>query len=181
MVDAPIESYSLMAHPSRLPLEELGSECRLRFTRASGPGGQHRNKVETAVVVRHEPTGVEASASEARSQAENRKRAFARLRMRLAIEVPALLSANASPSPLWVSRCRGGRIVCSTEHADFPALVVEALAHLRVAEFELPPAATALGCTSSQLLKFLAGSPALELVQSERVRRGRPRLKVSAR
>lgn len=153
----------------------------MRFTRGSGPGGQHRNKVETAVVVRHEPTGIEAAASEARSQAENRKRALARLRMRLAIEVPAAVPADAPPSPLWSSRSRGGRIVCSREHWDFASLVVEALAHLRAAEYELPPAAAALDCTTSQLLKFLAGSPALDRVQAERMRRGLRRLKVSSR
>ena len=43
--------------------------------RASGPGGQHRNKVETAVRIIHNPTGIIVTASDGKSQAQNKKKA----------------------------------------------------------------------------------------------------------
>jgi len=43
------------------------------FTRSSGPGGQHVNKVATAVTLRHRPSGISVTAQDSRSQAVNRK------------------------------------------------------------------------------------------------------------
>jgi protein subunit release factor B len=63
--------------------KHLERDCDLSFFRASGPGGQHRNKTETAVRVIHRPTGIVASATEERSQSRNREAALERLREKL--------------------------------------------------------------------------------------------------
>src|SRR5438045_1901137 len=49
------------------------------FTRSSGPGGQHVNKVSTAVTLRHRPSGISVTVQDSRSQAVNRKLARERL------------------------------------------------------------------------------------------------------
>ena len=54
------------------------------FFRASGPGGQHRNKTETGVRLTHLPSGVTVSATERRSQHQNREVALRRLAAALA-------------------------------------------------------------------------------------------------
>ena len=49
------------------------------FARSSGPGGQHVNKVSTAVTLKHRPSGVTVSVQDSRSQARNRALALERL------------------------------------------------------------------------------------------------------
>src|SRR5437867_9447046 len=49
------------------------------FARAGGPGGQHVNRVSTAVTLRHRPSGLSVTVQESRSQAQNRKLARQRL------------------------------------------------------------------------------------------------------
>jgi protein subunit release factor B len=49
------------------------------FSRSSGPGGQHVNKVSTAVTLIHRPSGVSVTVQETRSQYRNRQLAFHRL------------------------------------------------------------------------------------------------------
>ena len=60
-------------------LLELLGDCDVVPYKASGPGGQHRNKAETAVRVTHRPTGIVKIGTESRSQSANKLRALARV------------------------------------------------------------------------------------------------------
>jgi len=61
----------------------LGQHVVIETYKSSGPGGQRKNKTETAVRLTHLPSGITVIATEYRSQAHNRKLAFERLRERL--------------------------------------------------------------------------------------------------
>ncbi len=67
-----------------LPGPALLAECEETFFTAGGPGGQHRNKTESGVRLAHPATGTVVTATERRSQAQNRGEALVRLRERLA-------------------------------------------------------------------------------------------------
>ena len=78
------------------------------------------------------------------------------------------------PSPLWRGRCRGGRIVINPEHDDFPAVLAEAIDVMLACGDDPKPAAQALGCSTSQLIKLLKDSPrALGLLNERRRKAGR--------
>ena len=64
-------------------LENLKKQVIVETYRSRGPGGQRKNKTETAVRLKHIPTGITVIATEHRSQAQNRKLAFERLKERL--------------------------------------------------------------------------------------------------
>jgi hypothetical protein len=162
----------LCMHPATLPITDLLAQCEITRTRRGGPGGQHRNKVETAVVVVHQPSGVRGQASERRSQDLNRQEAIHRLRVNLALSLREGASPGEEPTPLWQSRTRGGRLAVSAAHDDFPALLAEALDQLAARDWNLAAAAEVLRVTSSQLVKFLQLEPlAMAQLNEERRRR----------
>jgi len=68
---------------ANIDLDELRKEVDFQTLRGSGPGGQHRNKVETTVRAVHVPTGLTVVASDHRSQLRNKELALERLRERL--------------------------------------------------------------------------------------------------
>jgi ribosome-associated protein len=67
-----------------LPDDALLGQCEVQAHRASGPGGQHRNKSETAVRLVHLPSGVRVEGKDERSRVQNLRIALERLREKLA-------------------------------------------------------------------------------------------------
>lgn len=63
--------------------EALLAQCDVETFRSSGPGGQNVNRRETAVRIRHRPTGETVVCQDERTQGRNREIALARLRERL--------------------------------------------------------------------------------------------------
>lgn len=159
-------------HPAGLTDAALLAQCVVRRQRRSGPGGQHRNKVETAIVLVHEASGIRGEASERRSQALNLQMAIQRLRVKLAIAVRSSTVdlTNLGRSELWLSRVRGRQIEVSVSHADFPTLLAEALDVLAACEFDCKSAGGILACTPSQLVKFLKLEPEALLAVNEQRR-----------
>lgn len=147
------------SHPASIPSEQLLRGCDELRTRRSGPGGQHRNKVESAVVLTHRLTGISAEANERRSQHENRQQAVFRLRVNLALTYRSDRPSGTAVSALWSARCRGGRIQINPGHDDFPALLAETLDVACECGWDLKSAAEYLGCSTSQLVKFLKLEP----------------------
>src|SRR5215208_2196362 len=90
MTSDPLLSYST----DRASLER---DSEVSFFVAGGPGGQHRNKVETGVRLVHRPSGLQVSATERRSQSANREAAYARMAERLR-------AANIRPTPRIATR-----------------------------------------------------------------------------
>jgi protein subunit release factor B len=69
--------------PYTTDLEKLKEEVEFTFYKSSGPGGQKKNKTESAVRAVHLPSGITAIATEHRSQARNKELALKRIQERL--------------------------------------------------------------------------------------------------
>src|SRR5213080_1878876 len=93
--------------PENYPTDRasLERDCDIDFFIASGPGGQHRNKVETGVRLTHRPTGITVTAVERRSQYANREAAFERMAARLQ-EAQRVLPPRKPTRPTTASRRR---------------------------------------------------------------------------
>lgn len=159
-------------HPAAVGSDRLLAECDQTFTRRSGPGGQNRNKVETAVILRHRPTGLTAEASERRTQGDNRAAALFRLRLVLALSIRRPIDPGG-PSARWLARRRGGRLAINPEHEDFPAILAEALDALAGVEDDVKRAGEVLGISASQVVKLVKLEPrAFRMLNEGRAGRG---------
>lgn len=164
-------------HPSCLPEAELLKQCELSQTRRGGPGGQHRNKTSTAIVIEHLPTGIIAEASERRSQADNRRVAIRRLREELAILVRTDLEAEVrhltiseddEHEPIdWSEMSAsirklhgGGSLRFSENNPDRPAVLAILLDDLSQVQGAIQSTAQLWNTSSSQIIKLLKQLPA---------------------
>jgi ribosome-associated protein len=99
--------------------DALLAACDVEFTKGSGPGGQHRNKTESAVRLRHRETGIVAQASERRSQSQNLGVALDRLRVLLAAHFAPPPPPRRKTRPTWGSQQR--RLVGKKVRSDVKA------------------------------------------------------------
>lgn len=159
--------------------KDLLAACEVDTYRASGPGGQHRNKVSSAIRLRHRDTGVVAQAEERRSQHENRRRALSRLRQKLACEVRCPV-APGGELPATLDEClihprRGpnagkARLEVGRKDARFWPVAAAVLDVLEGHEGRLSDAAAAVGISTSNLAGFLKSDRHL-LDAAQRIRR----------
>lgn len=131
----------------------LLKQCRVDTYRASGPGGQHRNRTLSAVRLTHMATGISVTGQERRSQHENRRKALARLRLALALQVRSpdfqiaeeVRAVFAAPGPVRVS----------SGNEQYPRVCAAALDALLAARGSLGAAAGLLGTSTGRLARLL--------------------------
>ncbi len=147
---------------SRLTAEQLLAQCEIDTYRASGPGGQKRNKTSSAVRVRHPPSGIIVIAEESRSQHENRARGLRRLRQALYLKLreplaPENLTAEflAEHPELAPARDSQGRLHLSPRDPRFWPAVGVVLDVLCSLQGRLRETAEVLGTTTANLGDFL--------------------------
>ncbi len=143
--------------------QELIAQCEVDAYRASGPGGQKRNKTSSAVRLRHKPTGLIAGSVEDRSQHTNKARALRRLRLTIALHVRAKVATdNYKPSAVVREGVTSdGRIVMGRKDHRYPAFVGELLDLLAACELRVSDTAKLLKTTTGKFVSFLKDEPKL--------------------
>lgn len=154
-----------------LPLEDarLLAQCDVDRFRASGPGGQKRNKTDSAVRLRHHASGLEAQAVESRSQHENRARALRRLRLTIALRLraPVDLDGAAVAAPLDEA-IRDGRITMGRRDARYPPTVAALFDLLEAAGWRLSDVASRIEVSTASIGRFLARDASVFRAANER-------------
>ncbi len=166
---------------------QLLDQCAVDTYRASGPGGQKRNKTSSAVRLRHPPSGLIVIAEESRSQHENRARALRRLRQALYLRLRQPLTpeqllpeALAGRAEYGTARDRAGRLDLGRKDPRFWPVVGLVLDVLQATGARVGEAARALGISTGNLIDFLAVEPKVwEQANQMRTRYGQKPLRDS--
>jgi hypothetical protein len=139
--------------------DALIAQCEVDRYRASGPGGQHRNKTESAVRLRHKLTGVSAIGEDSRSQSENKLHAVRRLRAAIALDVrePIRLD-DYRPSPRLAALVAAGTAPLGAKTkltGEYWAGMAELIDLLVSGGLEIATTAQRLGITTGALSKLI--------------------------
>lgn len=139
-------------------LDRIAAESIVETYRASGPGGQKRNKTSSAVRIVHQPTGLHAIAHESRSQQTNRQAALRRLQHRIALEIrqPIDMAAFSAP-PWWGESVKNRKVQLSARNPLYANAVAMVLDVLATCGWSISEAAAALGLSTAGLVAFLRG------------------------
>jgi RF-1 domain/Bacterial regulatory protein, Fis family len=148
---------------TQLTDSQLLAQCEVDTYRASGPGGQKRNKTSSAVRIRHLPSGLIVIAEESRSQHENRARALKRLRQAFYLKVRETINESKVPerAELAAVRSAAGKLEVGRKDARFWPVAGLILDVLEATEGRVSEAANALGVSTGHLVDFLEIEPKL--------------------
>ena len=151
---------------TKLSDEQLLAQCEVDTYRASGPGGQKRNKTSSAVRLRHLPSGLLVIAEESRSQHKNKAKALQRIRRALFLELretisPESLTAEsiAALADYSSSRDADGRLHLGVKNPLFWPTVGVVLDVLVAVESRVSDGAALLSVSTGNLIDFLETDP----------------------
>lgn len=155
---------------STLTEAQLLAQCDVDTYRASGPGGQKRNKTSSAVRLRHAPTGLIVIAEESRSQHENKAKAVKRLHQALFLHLRDPLPDSPATHPEFAAAVtEAGRLDVSPKDPRFWPAVGIVLDALAASSGQVSTTAETLGITTGNLIDFLQTHPKL-WQESNRIR-----------
>lgn len=127
--------------------QELIKNCKTENFKSSGPGGQRKNKVATAVRLTHIPSNIIVTATDSRHQQENRLKALRKLRMVLALKIRS------------TDICAINHLEMSIHNSKYPLWVSSMLDLLNFYGFDIKTAAEKLNISSSKLIRLLSKHP----------------------
>ena len=146
--------------------EDLLKQCTQDFFKASGPGGQKKNKTSSAVRLIHKETDIQASASEDRQQSVNKKRALRRLRLELALQMREEYKA-------W-----SGEWNMNEKNKIYPVLIASLVDGLDECSYQVSELSKNIPLSTSALIKVLHKSQTVwRFVNEQRQKRNMKALK----
>lgn len=151
--------------------DDLLADCKTDCFRASGPGGQKRNKTNSAIRLRHQPSGLMARAVESRSQPENRRAALRRLRAKLAIELREPVTDATRQKAVAFLEAPARKSESARRAPEYLAGIAALLDAVAAADYAVGEAARGLGVTTAALVSAITSDDrVLRWVNQERAR-----------